>query len=74
MLFRAVRVRVAELILLLRVPFTGSVPETAGVLVRGPDVALRKSRFLVELADVTEKTVPREQLYKEEDGADVASA
>jgi trigger factor len=28
--------------------------------------------FLVELADVTEKTVPREQLYKEEDGADVA--
>jgi len=28
--------------------------------------------FLVELADVTEKTVPREQLYKEEDGADTA--
>ena len=28
--------------------------------------------FLVELADVTEKTVPRERLYQEEDGADTA--
>ena len=28
--------------------------------------------FLVELADVTETTVPRERLYQEEDGADTA--